>query len=264
MRLIELFESSPLPKLELSPSQEKREEIARLLDSHFNLTGKYSISDNLVVDVNGSVKLKTRTNRLPIKFGKVSGNFDCGKRGLATLEGCPTYVGRSFWCFDNKLTSLEGCPSYVGHDFQTWQNQLTSLQGSPTKIGGLFDCHDNQITSLEGGPTSVCAGPGLKDPKASSYYECGDNPLTSLNGLPVDLNGGSFRLSFLPNLSLIKILFIKNVHSLSFFNKDDEDAIRTGIGIANIMNKYIGKGRGGALQCAAELTKAGYKGNARL
>ena len=34
--------------------------------------------------------------------------------------------------------------------------------------------------------------------------------------------------------------------------------------VASIINKYLRRGRKGMIQCAAELTKASYKGNARL
>ena len=55
--------------------------------------------------------------KLPVKFGKVSGNFDCCKNNLTTLEGCPDYVGGDFSCWNNKLTTLEHRPTYDGHKF---------------------------------------------------------------------------------------------------------------------------------------------------
>jgi hypothetical protein len=54
--------------------------------------------------------------KLPVKFGKVSGNFWCSMNKLTTLEGCPDYVGGDFACDGNKLTTLEYCPKYVGYD----------------------------------------------------------------------------------------------------------------------------------------------------
>jgi hypothetical protein len=34
--------------------------------------------------------------------------------------------------------------------------------------------------------------------------------------------------------------------------------------VTRIIKKYLGKGQSGALQCAAELIRAGYKKNAKL
>jgi hypothetical protein len=41
---------------------------------------------------------------------------------LTTLEGCPKYIGDSFYCGYNALTTLEGCPSYVGGYFECRYN----------------------------------------------------------------------------------------------------------------------------------------------
>jgi hypothetical protein len=49
------------------------------------------------VDVDGDVYLSgQRLSKLPLKFGRVTGDF---------------------WCFDNQLTSLEGCPKEISGAF---------------------------------------------------------------------------------------------------------------------------------------------------
>jgi len=61
----------------------------------------YTINSDGSIDVNGGVDLWNNLGsmeKLPIKFGNVSGNFDCGYNKLTTLEGCPSYVGGYFWC----------------------------------------------------------------------------------------------------------------------------------------------------------------------
>jgi hypothetical protein len=78
--------------------------------------------------------------KLPVKFGKVSGNFSCHGNKLTTLEGCPNYVGDYFFCSGNKLTSLEGCPNYIDGDFYCYKNNLTTLEGCPIYVGGKFYC----------------------------------------------------------------------------------------------------------------------------
>jgi len=84
--------------------------------------GNYTINSDDTVDVNGNVFLYRELGnmeKLPVKFGKVSGFFTCSENKLTTLEGCPNYVGGDFNCLDNKLISLEGCPSYIGGDFHS-------------------------------------------------------------------------------------------------------------------------------------------------
>jgi len=154
----------------------------------------YTINSDNSVDVDGGVHLSSINLRsIPLKFGKVSGSFDCRYNYLTTLEGCPIEVSGDFYCSDNLLTSLEGGPNKIGKDFNCsfnkltslkggpefvsrhffcTQNRLESLEGSPKSLSGDFYCSFNQLTSLEGGPTNV-----------NDFY-CNDNKLTSLVGCP--------------------------------------------------------------------------------
>jgi len=52
----------------------------------------YIINSDGSVDVDGDVSFKVNLNKLPLKFGKVSGYFDCSYNFLTTLEGCPKWV----------------------------------------------------------------------------------------------------------------------------------------------------------------------------
>ncbi len=90
-----------------------------------------------------------------VKFGKVTGYFNCDDNKLTSLAGGPKEVGKSFWCSYNKLTSLEGAPQKVGGNFACVANKLTSLAGAPQEVGGDFSCYDNKLTSLEGAPQKV-------------------------------------------------------------------------------------------------------------
>lgn len=45
--------------------------------------------------------------KLPIKFGKVGGDFDCSNNNLTSLEGAPYRVGCEFYCNDNKKKFTE-------------------------------------------------------------------------------------------------------------------------------------------------------------
>ena len=97
------------------------------LEDYFRINGTYSLIDG-VYNVKGSISLIKLVEKLPIKFGTVSGHFYCFGNNLISLEGAPKKVGSHFYCFGNKLTSLEGCP---------------------TRIGGNFSCDDNLHNNLE-------------------------------------------------------------------------------------------------------------------
>jgi len=97
---------------------------------------KYTINDDLTVDVANSVVLSYRVvtvlpikSVLPIKFGKVNGNFYCSGNPLTSLIGAPREVGGNFYCDNNQLTSLDGAPREVGGDFNCLFNKLKSLDG---------------------------------------------------------------------------------------------------------------------------------------
>ena len=77
--------------------------------------------------------------KLPFKFGRVDGYFDCdGCPSLTSLEGSPQEVGCNFICSNcPSLTSLEGAPQEVGRSFDCREcTSLTSLEGAPKKLGG--------------------------------------------------------------------------------------------------------------------------------
>jgi len=133
----------------------------------------YTINSDGTVDVDGDVYLNNKSTKLPLKFGKVSGDFDCNFNNLTTLEGCPQSVGGNFGCTNNKLTTLEGCPQSVGGYFTCGYNLLISLKGCPQSVGGDFSCKRNLLTTLEGCPQSLIG----------NFY-CDENELTTLKGGP--------------------------------------------------------------------------------
>jgi hypothetical protein len=133
----------------------------------------WSIRDGLV-DVDGHVYLShRRLTKLPLKFGRVSGYFDCYNNKLTTLEGAPKEVSGYFSCSNNNLTTLEGSPKEVGGDFYCFYNNLTSLEGAPKEVGGDFSCWNNNLTTLEGAPKEV-----------SGNFICSYNKLTTLDHMP--------------------------------------------------------------------------------
>jgi hypothetical protein len=139
----------------------------------------YIINPDGTVDVNGTVSLLNKgLNELPLKFGKVSGDFECRSNKLTTLEGCPKKVSGEFVCSNNQLITLEGAPKEVGGSFYCGNNQLTTLEGGPKEVGESFYCHNNHLTTLEGGPKEV-----------GGHFDCRNNQLITLEGGPKEVGG---------------------------------------------------------------------------
>ena len=108
----------------------------------------YTINPDGTVDVHGDVFLFSEgLTKLPLKFGRVDGHFNCNDNKLITLEGSPREVGY-FNCSYNQLTTLEGSPREVTGNFYCNNNQLITLEGGPISVGGNFYCGDNPIYSV--------------------------------------------------------------------------------------------------------------------
>jgi hypothetical protein len=96
---------------------------------------KYTLNKDNSIDVEGDVDISfLELTEMPVKFGKVTGDF---------------------YCFNNKLTSLENAPITVTGNFNCYRNQLTSLKHCPTTVTRYFDCSFNKLTSLEHCPKTV-------------------------------------------------------------------------------------------------------------
>jgi hypothetical protein len=132
MRYFELFEDQT--------------EIERVLKEFFRIDGIHIIHPDGTVDVEGDCELRKdkKVNQLPVKFGKVSGNFWCDNNQLISLEGAPQSVGGYFDCYDNRLTSLVGAPQSVGGDFYcSWSPTLPLLRTVVAK--NVFIYKDNSL-----------------------------------------------------------------------------------------------------------------------
>ena len=109
----------------------------------------YTINSDGSIDVDGDVNLiDMNLDKLPLRFNRIGGNFDCNYNQLISLEGSPKWVGGNFYCDNNKLTSLVGGPKLVGGDFACFGNKLISLEGAPKEVGGDFDCFKNTLPQL--------------------------------------------------------------------------------------------------------------------
>jgi hypothetical protein len=113
----------------------------------------------------------------------------------------------------------------------------------PVKFGhvdGSFDCSVNNLSNLENAPVYV-----------GKHFSCQFNRLINLDGAPSHV-GKIFRLDYSLDLPLLRLLQYQNPDVL-----DAPDSV------TKILEKYAGTGKKGMLGAGVELTRAGYKGNAR-
>ena len=151
--------------IDLVLEQDQNEFLKRLKDEE--RIDNYIVRPDGIVDVEGDVNLfEMDLTKIPIKFGVVTGFFDCSHNQLTNLQGAPEEVGGSFYCSYNQLTSLQGAPEEVGRWFVCHHNLLTSLEGCSKKLKKSFYCYDNQLTTLRGCPE-----------KLGEVLYCYDNPV---------------------------------------------------------------------------------------
>jgi hypothetical protein len=145
MKYIKLFET-----------RQTEEEIAYICNKY--RIENWKLNEQGLVDVDGDVHLVlsgSRLNYILLKFGLVTGNFDCSYGYKKSLDGAPHTVLGDFRCCECGLTTLEGGPEYVGKDYSCHSNRLTSLKGVAKHIIGMLYCYNNKITTLQWGPESV-------------------------------------------------------------------------------------------------------------
>ena len=120
----------------------------------------YTINTDGSIDVNDDVILNNKLlTKLPIKFNKINGYFDCSYNKFnkingyfdcsynkfKSLEGSPIEVNGSFWCNNNELTSFEFSPKIIRRDFNCECNNIKTLEYFPSFIKNYFYCYANPI-----------------------------------------------------------------------------------------------------------------------
>jgi hypothetical protein len=118
----------------------------------------YKVRKDGKIDVQGNVKFDSsmidkRFSILPIKFGRVTGNFVAVSCGVSQMTGFPEKVDGDFDVSNNQITSLEDGPSHVGGSYIAEGNKLlTVLLGWPKFIGSDARFKNCNIQSMRGIP----------------------------------------------------------------------------------------------------------------
>ena len=179
--------------LKLFENHQTESEVAKIC-KEYNIKSWTLNSDGLV-DIKGNVFLYAKNlKKLPLKFGTVTGYFDCTQNKLISLEGSPHTVGDFFKCNGNQLTSLKGAPHTIGSGFNCEDNKLTSLEGAPFSVGDNFWCRDNNIRSFEGLMNiSLC-------------FHCSGNPVREIWMIinPINNIWDSEKMEFFNDLDIIR------------------------------------------------------------
>ena len=132
--------------LKLFENHQTEAEVAKICEEYD--IENWTLNSDGLVDVSGNVYLaNSNLKKLPLKFGHVTGDFDCGNNKLTTLEGAPHTVDDSFAVYNNQLTSLEFAPKSVGHNFWCKFNNIRSFEGL-VNIGGGFYCNHNPVYEI--------------------------------------------------------------------------------------------------------------------
>ena len=127
--------------LRLFESFEDIKEICR----KYSITN-YTINQDGSIDVNEYVDLSNKgLTKLPLKFNKINGIFNCSWNKLTTLEGSPVEVNSSFFCNNNKLTSFEFAPKIIRGYFNCDFNNIKTFEYFPSYVKGYFYCFNNSI-----------------------------------------------------------------------------------------------------------------------
>lgn len=215
-----------------------------------------------IINVDGKVELVDSIGSIGVQFGKVKDYTVKGTR-LINLEGSPTECDGNVLINQNlRLKSLQGGPQIVNGNFNCSGNKLTNLEHFPAQIKGYINLAGNNLTSLEGAPKrandwfSVVYN-DLKTLKGvpesiSGDLDISDNPLENLDYWPLHI-GGKVYMTWNLKLPILKTL-------MALGGVACENAPKQ---VQEILNKYAGQGKPGAIKAAAELILAGYKDNAR-
>lgn len=220
------------------------------LQNNMSIFGRYHIDHDDQVHVQGDVEYDPRITELRIQFGTVSGSFsrECTTSfapHLITLEGFPRKVG-SINVNMSRIKNLHHAPNQVLQDFYaSFCDRLVSLQGAPRWVGRNFDVHGGNLSCLQGAPLVV-----------KGVFRASGNPLQSYDHLPQ----GCSQLILPYNLHA-PLLKLCDYPSVMFTFDGVTKEFHPEVG--KIMDRYVGKGRSGALLAAAELIRAGYQENAR-
>jgi hypothetical protein len=212
-------------------SKKTQADLIKLVKQHFKLTKLTEVSVDATtqaINITAEAVELTARGHIPMKLGRVEGDFYCISCELTSLENAPHTVTGSFWCVNNNLTTLKGGPQHVE--------------------GAWYGCGINPLTNFEGAPADFTGSFSYLNQGSKKQYH-----LENVDGLPVHCR--AVELSYQKDLPMLKLIN----HEPHVFT-ETYDGVHP---IEGILMKYRNQGKAGALKAAMEMIRAGYKDNAR-
>lgn len=149
------------------------------------------------------------------------------------------------------------------HTFNMYGTNLRSMKGFPTQCERLIITH-NELDSWAHCPDAKeirATGNKFRDLSHISPHvrelRVGKCPLENIRDVPeldVLYVGFDLKLGMLPALKCKEVVILRPDHTEPPMLRDQ---------LQHILDKYVGEGKPGALKCAAELIRAGFRENAR-
>ena len=85
----------------------------------------YTINPDGSIDVDGKVNLYlSGLTKLPLKFNKVNGYFNCSRNNLTSFKFAPKIIRGEFNCNCNNIKSFEYFPNFVKDNFFCINNPI--------------------------------------------------------------------------------------------------------------------------------------------
>jgi hypothetical protein len=131
-------------------------------------------------------------------------------------------------------------------------------------IYGTYTIDDQGVVNVQGGvdhkakQSRLYVTFGSVTGHFSSYWR----GLKNLKGVPTHI-GGTMTITYYPGMPVLRCLAAEHQINLQATSHQPPGYMTEISHINKILDKYVGQGKPGALACAVELIKAGYKENAR-
>lgn len=222
----------------------------------FDIDGPIEItSDAVNVDGNVYSKEGVRLTNIPVKFGRVTGNFDmAGYQSLVSLENFPDTANKIRISRNTVMKTLEGGENIVCNTFDAKGSSLENLNGCPTaEIYNFAQCKN--LESTDGIPTSKLSAVSLE----------GCLNVRSIKNLMAQIPTASTStksiIEWNPHLPLVWLVL--NNGKPGYLNFDVR-APKTNRELSKIIEDFRGKGLGVAMEFIRALRDQGLKGNTTL
>lgn len=91
------------------------------------------------INVNGAVDLSyLKLKKLPLKFNKINGDFNCSDNQLTSLEGAPKEITGDFYCNSNDLNDLSYIPNLIHGDFICYHNNVKFTEDQVKSLSFIY------------------------------------------------------------------------------------------------------------------------------